>query len=143
MSKCGIAARGCAERWCGPMRKPSRTPGAAAQKSSSGCNCSEILFRIAKAFGMDASLYRTLVRHCQAPWKRWTKAPAAAQAAFWGGSPASPRTGFGSDRIRPASTGRGNRDRKSVVTGKSVTVRVDVGGRRIIKNKIKQSKEYV
>src|SRR3546814_6647531 len=59
-------------------------------------------------FGMDASLYRTLVRHCQAPWKRWTKAPAAAQAAFWGGSPASPRTGFGSDRIRPASTGRGN-----------------------------------
>src|SRR3546814_19983144 len=30
-----------------------------------------------------------------------------------------------------------NRDRKSVVSGKSVSVRVDLGGRRIIKNKQK------
>src|SRR3546814_13675169 len=29
-----------------------------------------------------------------------------------------------------------NKDRKSVVAGKSVSVRVDLGGRRIIKNKI-------
>src|SRR3546814_17052979 len=29
-----------------------------------------------------------------------------------------------------------DRDRKSVVSGKSVSVRVDLGGRRIIKNKI-------
>src|SRR3546814_15004150 len=31
--------------------------------------------------------------------------------------------------------GRGRRDRKSVVEGKSVSVRVDLGGRRIIKKK--------
>src|SRR3546814_19012984 len=34
---------------------------------------------------------------------------------------------------RPSGTAR---DRKSVVTGKSVTVRVDLGGRRIIKKKL-------
>src|SRR3546814_13549102 len=32
----------------------------------------------------------------------------------------------------------GHRDRKSVVSGKSVTVRVDLGGRRIIKKKTKK-----
>src|SRR3546814_11608389 len=35
------------------------------------------------------------------------------------------------------------RDRKSVVQGKSVSVRVDLGGRRIIKKKKKQSKHTV
>src|SRR3546814_14191451 len=33
----------------------------------------------------------------------------------------------------PAPSGVGERDRKSVVQGKSVSVRVDLGGRRIIK----------
>src|SRR3546814_21086368 len=33
-----------------------------------------------------------------------------------------------------------SRDRKSVVSGKSVSVRVDLGGRRIIKKKIKEKK---
>src|SRR3546814_9278898 len=37
---------------------------------------------------------------------------------------------------RPPASGRGRRrDRKSVVSGKSVAVRVDIGGRRIIKKK--------
>src|SRR3546814_10215829 len=36
-----------------------------------------------------------------------------------------------------------NRDRKSVVSGKSVSVRVDLGGRRIIKKKSKKRNEYV
>src|SRR3546814_17819994 len=36
----------------------------------------------------------------------------------------------GTDR----SAGSGDRDRKSVVSGESVSVRVDLGGRRIIKN---------
>src|SRR3546814_18043813 len=49
----------------------------------------------------------------------------------------------------PASAGAGHdgasvvsepRDRKSVVSGKSVSVRVDLGGRRIIKKKKKQKK---
>src|SRR3546814_13263743 len=33
-------------------------------------------------------------------------------------------------------------DRKSVVKGKSVSVRVDLGGRRIIKKKTKDKREY-
>src|SRR3546814_14225116 len=36
--------------------------------------------------------------------------------------------------------GRGQRDRKSVVSGKSVSVRVDLGGRRIIKKTKKNQK---
>src|SRR3546814_12542069 len=39
------------------------------------------------------------------------------------------------DNVRVAITGGGNGDRKSVVKGKSVSVRVDLGGRRIIKTK--------
>src|SRR3546814_18073546 len=38
------------------------------------------------------------------------------------------------DPVAPPSTSR-NGDRKSVVEGKSVSVRVDIGGRRIIKKK--------
>src|SRR3546814_1335457 len=42
-------------------------------------------------------------------------------------------------RSSSASGGRpGRADRKSVVSGKSVSVRVDLGGRRIIKKKNKQ-----
>src|SRR3546814_12464654 len=37
---------------------------------------------------------------------------------------------------------RGGEDRKSVVYGKSVSVRVDLGGRRIIKKKNKQRRQY-
>src|SRR3546814_20448415 len=37
--------------------------------------------------------------------------------------------------VRPPRRRRGLSDRKSVVSGKSVSVRVDLGGRRIIKNK--------
>src|SRR3546814_15756283 len=36
---------------------------------------------------------------------------------------------------RPAQVASGTEDRKSVVWGKSVSVRVDLGGRRLIKNK--------
>src|SRR3546814_10508590 len=43
------------------------------------------------------------------------------------------------DSIRPVNTGDNGRDRKSVVEGKSVSVRVDLGGRRIIKKKTKSS----
>src|SRR3546814_11302702 len=52
--------------------------------------------------------------------------------------------GSGNDRVRGALTNTGLRfeapavvltDRKSVVSGKSVSVRVDLGGRRIIKKK--------
>src|SRR3546814_15210663 len=39
--------------------------------------------------------------------------------------------------ISPASAVRGRKDRKSVVSGKSVSVRVDLGGRRILKKKKK------
>src|SRR3546814_19859681 len=38
------------------------------------------------------------------------------------------------DRVDPAVE-RKHQDRKSVVSGKSVSVRVDLGGRRLIKNK--------
>src|SRR3546814_18203187 len=41
-------------------------------------------------------------------------------------------------RVRP---GRGCADRKSVVSGKSVSVRVDLGGRRIIKKK--KTNDYI
>src|SRR3546814_13948304 len=46
---------------------------------------------------------------------------------------ALPAPGCGKRALRPAGG-----DRKSVVEGKSVSVRVDLGGRRIIKKKIKQ-----
>src|SRR3546814_18218129 len=39
------------------------------------------------------------------------------------------------DRTAPPPPARDTRDRKSVVSGKSVSVRVDLGGRRIIKKK--------
>src|SRR3546814_20751037 len=54
--------------------------------------------------------------------------------------------GRGRDQARPAGASsrqppalrrdRHGKDRKSVVSGKSVSVRVDIGGRRIIKQKI-------
>src|SRR3546814_18147290 len=48
-----------------------------------------------------------------------------------------PRTGAqrAADAAGPDHFGRGARDRKSVVAGKSVSVRVDLGGRRILKKK--------
>src|SRR3546814_11408686 len=39
-------------------------------------------------------------------------------------------------RLQPRARGEAPQDRKSVVEGKSVSVRVDLGGRRIIKRKI-------
>src|SRR3546814_16399737 len=43
---------------------------------------------------------------------------------------------------KPIRLNYGERDRKRVVEGKSMSVRVDVGGRRIIKNKkLRQSKQ--
>src|SRR3546814_18481972 len=42
-----------------------------------------------------------------------------------------------------ASTPREARDRKSVVEGKSVSVRVDLGGRRIIKKKHDVNKKHM
>src|SRR3546814_12215521 len=70
------------------------------------------------------------------------------RSAATGGSddPAQPGTLRGRrGYVRPAnSSGRDvpdtilSRDRKSVVSGKSVTVRVDLGGRRIIKKKKRQ-----
>src|SRR3546814_17397578 len=44
------------------------------------------------------------------------------------------------DRAQRRSRGAGRRDRKSVVSGKSVSVRVDLGGRRLIKKKIGERK---
>src|SRR3546814_11446222 len=53
--------------------------------------------------------------------------------------------GFGLDRGRHSSDLKaalgGLKDRKSVVSGKSVSVRVDLGGRRIIKKKKERIKE--
>src|SRR3546814_9846132 len=46
-------------------------------------------------------------------------------------------------RTRTEQCGRANRDRKSVVKGKSVSVRVDLGGRRIIKKKIPQHTSHI
>src|SRR3546814_12462816 len=53
-------------------------------------------------------------------------------------------------RTRSRGSGRGRRvayrcggDRKSVVSGKSVSVSVDLGGRRIIKKKIKDNIENI
>src|SRR3546814_19238027 len=43
--------------------------------------------------------------------------------------------GFARNLVRPQSPRRSAADRKSVVSGKSVSVRVDLGGRRIIKKK--------
>src|SRR3546814_19197421 len=43
--------------------------------------------------------------------------------------------------LQPEPTGHG-RDRKSVVSGKSVSVRVDLGGRRIIKKKMNIQESY-
>src|SRR3546814_11549685 len=66
----------------------------------------------------------------------------------------SPATGLQSDRHpvfpsaaetgahRPTAIRHSDADRKSVVKGKSVSVRVDLGGRRIIKKKIKQPNYY-
>src|SRR3546814_13767465 len=62
------------------------------------------------------------------------------------GGDAAPRSGRAEDhlpRVRTGIAGRRTRDRrrsaaldrKSVVSGKSVSVRVDLGGRRIIKKK--------
>src|SRR3546814_18427613 len=42
--------------------------------------------------------------------------------------------------VEGSGTPRPRRDRTSVVSGKSVSVRVDLGGRRIIKKKIKHYK---
>src|SRR3546814_17136146 len=44
------------------------------------------------------------------------------------------------ERHAPDPAVRGRRDRKSVVSGKSVSERVDLGGRRIIKKKINEAK---
>src|SRR3546814_19044441 len=43
--------------------------------------------------------------------------------------------GFFDGEIKPVTYTAGRKDRKSVVQGKSVSVRVDLGGRRIIKKK--------
>src|SRR3546814_17008096 len=43
------------------------------------------------------------------------------------------QTAFDNFRVVPPGTGICHQDRKSVVSGKSVSVRVDLGGRRIIK----------
>src|SRR3546814_14344691 len=50
----------------------------------------------------------------------------------------APVPGVGQARERPYDATRA--DRKSVVSGKSVSVRVDLGGRRIIKKKKKQQR---
>src|SRR3546814_19667015 len=50
---------------------------------------------------------------------------------------APPLRGRSPPRIGCKACRRGGRDRKSVVEGKSVSVRVDLGGRRIIKKKRK------
>src|SRR3546814_13698142 len=56
-------------------------------------------------------------------------------------SPASEEVPLSSDTAPPAARTT-SRDRKSVVEGKSVSVRVDLGGRRIMKKK-KQKEIYV
>src|SRR3546814_14489850 len=55
------------------------------------------------------------------------------------GQPVFPRIVIAQPRLRAAER-RAAPDRKSVVSGKSVSVRVDLGGRRIIKKKNKQHK---
>src|SRR3546814_16602041 len=60
-----------------------------------------------------------------------------------GQAPSRYRYLLGTDRLRRVRPARrpsghacsGSKDRKSVVEGKSVSVRVDIGGRRIIKTK--------
>src|SRR3546814_14750829 len=97
--------------------------------------------------------YTTLFRSCRAAGGRRHKVPGggagrhicARRAGFEpGGRPAraSRRRGLagydgaGYNRRRPAGDrARGGKDRKSAVSGKSVSVRVDLGGRRIIQKK--------
>src|SRR3546814_16316797 len=72
--------------------------------------------------------------------KRSTSAPAAPIGApMPSGAGPSRRTGTSrcsgtARRAQPSAGGPGS-DRKRVVSGKSVSVRVDIGGRRIIKKK--------
>src|SRR3546814_20310787 len=58
---------------------------------------------------------------------------------FQAGAQAPPRLGQTQDQTRPETARRSRTkmriDRKSAVSGKSVSVRVDLGGRRIIKKK--------
>src|SRR3546814_4311816 len=52
-----------------------------------------------------------------------------------------PSAGAAQDQVRSARRGP-EADRKSVVEGKSVSVRVDLGGRRIIKKKKRNASNY-
>src|SRR3546814_12455958 len=61
--------------------------------------------------------------------------PDAGDSSFPFGLKRSRDAGIPSDAPIPSSP-----ERKSVVEGKSVSVRVDIGGRRIIKKKIKNNK---
>src|SRR3546814_12180686 len=76
-------------------------------------------------------------RGALAPRRRGTPPPRGDPAAS-----AAPRARAGRGRSRPRPRGwtagpPARRDRKSVVQGKSVSVRLDLGGRRIIKKKNK------
>src|SRR3546814_13280565 len=74
-------------------------------------------------------------RRAGAPRWRLTFSSAVAPPPKSPRRPARPRP---SPATHAAARGRsgGRRDRKSVVSGKSVSVRLDLGGRRIIKKKI-------
>src|SRR3546814_15409570 len=56
-----------------------------------------------------------------------------------GGGPLPGRRAAHPDRSARGRRAAGNADRKSVESGKSVSVRVDLGGRRIIKKKNKET----
>src|SRR3546814_15894143 len=57
------------------------------------------------------------------------------RAAGWRRLQTRPGRGAGGGAVHLDRSGRREQDRKSVVEGKGVSVRVDLGGRRIIKKK--------
>src|SRR3546814_12568599 len=82
----------------------------------------------------------------RALWRRNGRACPAGSTARNAGSSQSGADNDGPSRNphpcdRASSSARLRQDRKSVVSGKSVSVRVDLGGRRIIKNKKRIKKE--
>src|SRR3546814_7537373 len=89
--------------------------------------------RCALVTGVQTCALPILVRARRAPVQRDRQAaPPCAQ----GGAGGRGLRGVGGDDDRPGPSRRGPPvDRKSVVEGKSVSVRVDLGGRRIIKKK--------
>src|SRR3546814_17597745 len=90
--------------------------------------CSSDLHRLAAVRSSSWFVPCEAGRFCGTP----SRPPATARRGAGGGGGTAERTARG-DQHRQLTPGRRAADRKSVVEGKSVSVRVDLGGRGIIK----------